>query len=166
LPLARDEFFERLHDRLRAILPPDLNGFVAHANRHQTKLHYGEPRIHYEVWLVGKTQLLEVGLHFEADPDTNLAWLEFLIAHQAELIAELGPAYELERWTASWTRLHRCLPLRPLDDAYLDEVAEELAWLIEAAQPLIAEGGSQIPPPASALAISRGHPGRDRSRRW
>ena len=55
--------------------------------------------------------------------------------HADELRAALGPAYELEDWTASWCRLHRTLPLRRLDAALAAEVGESLAALIIAAEP-------------------------------
>ena len=77
-----------------------------------------------------------------------------LAAHADELRAALGPAYELEDWTASWCRLHRTLPLRRLDETLADEVGASLAALIVAAEPLLRRLGP-APAPESAAAAGR-----------
>jgi hypothetical protein len=101
--------------------------------------HYGNPRVHYEVWLVRKTGRIEVGLHFEDERERNLRLALALAAHADVLRAAIGPEVELEEWTASWTRLHETLPLGPLTDELCDEVAARLAAIVAATQPLLAE---------------------------
>jgi hypothetical protein len=64
-------------------------------------------RLHYEVWVQRKTQRLEVGLHFEGDREWSYSCAGVLAEHAPEIAAAIGVEWELEEWTASWTRLHR-----------------------------------------------------------
>jgi hypothetical protein len=133
------EFLHAVRDRAAARLPDDLRRWTARVLYATLQAHYGNPRLHYEVWLVRKTGRIEIGLHIEADHETSRAWAMRLARHADDLRAALGPEVELEDWTASWCRLHETLPLDPLTDALCDEVAARLAALVQATQPLLAQ---------------------------
>ena len=148
VPVMRpQEFLHGVRERAAARLPDGLRGWKARVMYAALQTHYGNPRVHYEVWLVRKTGRIEVGLHFEGDKESNHAWAAFLAQHADTLRAAIGPEVELEDWTASWTRLHETLPLGALDETLCDEVAERLAAIVAATQPLLAEAGANSPRP-------------------
>ena len=153
-----EEFLSAVRERAAAQLPPDLRGWRARIMYASLQAHYGNPRVHYEVWLVRKTGRVEIGLHFEADQESNREWAGHLAGHADTLRAAIGPAVELEEWTASWTRLHETLPLGPLDDQLCDDVAGRLATIVTTTQPLLAETDANTPPP-------HGYHGPKRNRR-
>ena len=103
------------------------------------KFHYGEPAIHYEVWIQRRTDRIELGLHFEADAGRNRSYLEMLSGRFVEIQAALGPGIEPEQWTASWTRIHQGLPMGILDGALLEEVVGRIAEMMAVLQPMIQE---------------------------
>ncbi len=159
--LSTRPFLEEVRDGALAALPASLGTPHSRVVFTSLQLHFGDPRLHYEVWPVRKTGRIELGLHLEGPQEWSRALAMRLAAHADELRAALGPAYELEDWTASWCRLHRTLPLRRLDAALAAEAGEALAALIVAAEPLIRRLG---PAPAPADAAGRGR-GRRRRRR-
>ena len=78
-PMKTKEFLEVLTDLVRQQLPPELSGFQS--LRRVTsliKLYYGHPSTHYEVWVQKRRKEVEVGLHFESDPESNLCHREML----------------------------------------------------------------------------------------
>jgi hypothetical protein len=98
----------------------------------------GDPAIHYEIWVQRKTERLEIGLHFEGpDRDRNYAAAEMLASHAPEIVAAAGPEYELEEWTAQWTRLHRAFPAPALTPELAVDAADRAAALIAAMEPIL-----------------------------
>ena len=133
------EFLLRVRELAEAQLPADAPRLQERLRPSLIQLYRDDPRLHYEVWIQRKTGRIEVGLHFEGERETNYRWAEALGRHALELRARLGHGVELEEWTRSWTRLHRTLPLRKLDDELAQEVAEDLARLIQVMEPILAE---------------------------
>ena len=138
--MKTQEFLRQLPDLVRSQLPQDMKGFQTLGPiASLIKIHYGQPSIHYEVWIQRRTGRIELGLHFEADPETNRRHLEMLSSRFFEIQAGLGPEVEPEQWTKSWTRIHQSLPLEALEEAYLEKVAAKLALMIRVLQPLVQE---------------------------
>ncbi|GIW11100.1 MAG: hypothetical protein KatS3mg061_2157 [Dehalococcoidia bacterium] len=134
---TRDRFLAAMPARLRAALPPAWQEFRLRRRWNLLQFSYGNPRVHYEIWLQPPADLIELGLHLEADAATNEALL-LRIAHAAHQVREaLGPRCDLEAWTASWRRVHTVLPLTPLDEAKLTACVDWLARCISTLQPLI-----------------------------
>ncbi|MBM3947910.1 MAG: hypothetical protein FJ312_01460 [SAR202 cluster bacterium] len=104
------------------------------------KLHYGDPAVHYEVWLQRRAGLVEVGLHFEGAPDANARQLAALSRHAEEIVDSLGPTVELEQWTASWTRVHEHLRMEALDEDLLLVVSQRLAAFVRVLEPMVRAG--------------------------
>ena len=153
--LPRREFFAAVVERLPALLPEALSPFQHRAASNLLKLHYGNDRIHFEVWTDGIRGQIEIGLHFEDGPVSTAAYLTFFDDRIVELKHELGTQLELERWTPSWGHLCELLPLGRLDQAAAARVARRLAALIEALHPLVV--AASIPPERSAQpAAGRG----------
>ena len=143
--LSTREFLRRVESAALGALPPGLaRGIASRVRFSLLQLHFGDPTVHYEVWVQRRGQpagqgIIEVGLHFEGrDGDRNRALLSGLVAHAGELMDALGPRIEPEEWTKSWTRLHETLPLRePLDVQLADALGKRVALWIETCEPLL-----------------------------
>ena len=122
---------------MRPKLPDDLRGFQWQQRWSLVKLWYRVPKIHYEVWFHRRIGLIEIGLHFEADRETN----DRLLAHFEENLivakAMVSERIEAEPWDKGWARVYEMVPIAPLDDAFLEHVSTRLARLIETMEPLM-----------------------------
>lgn len=128
-----------LVNQTRKQLPRKLKNFDPRSFFTIVKLSYTNPKIHYEVWVRGQERLIEIGLHFEADQDTNDALREYFDARSFEIRANLGPRVEVEQWTNSWSRVHQVVPYKVLDAALVESVAKKLARMITVLQPMLDE---------------------------
>ena len=134
------EFLGEVVELARMQLPPELRevqviGPVASL----VKLHYGDPKVHYEVWVRRRAASVEVGLHFEGPTETNSWYLEQLSDSHSDVIASLGAEVQPEQWTASWTRVHQELPLTSLDEDMLMVVSGRLSQMVRVLEPLVRE---------------------------
>jgi hypothetical protein len=138
--LSTTEFLRRLPATVRPLLPDPLGNFQLRNRGWLVQLWYGtDPRIHYEVWVHGSRNLLELGLHCEAEAARN-EWLRRQLLHRLfELKAALGNGVEVEEWDKGWSRLYETHPLTPLDDARLADFAARVAQFIAVVQPLLDE---------------------------
>jgi hypothetical protein len=126
-------------------------------------LHYGNPSVHFELQPhVGRGQV-ELGLHFEGPVEENDRWAAAVASKTDEMLAALGPGWELEEWTASWRRLHRVFRFEKLTTELGREVAGEMTKLVTALHPLVAEAGeAYVPAPERTRPSEKGW--RDRRR--
>ena len=137
-PLKTREFLENLPELVRQQLPPELSEFHAiHPFGTLTKLHYGLPTVHYEVWIQRRKGLMEVGLHFEGDRQENLNSLELLRERSTDIRKAVGPGLEFEEWDKGWTRIHETLRLEALDMDFLVEISFKLSAMIRTLEPLL-----------------------------
>jgi hypothetical protein len=97
--------------------------------------------MHYEIWVQRKTQRLEIGLHFEGDRDRSYAAAALLAERALDVAAAVGPEYELEEWTPSWTRLHRSFSAPSLTPDLAAEAAANACDLIKGMEPLLKKVG-------------------------
>ena len=133
------EFLNHTLELTRQALPPELQGFRSRRRFTLSQLYYGNPRLHFEVWIQGKRRRLEVGLHLEADATTNAHVLKYLADRFIEIQAQTTLPLELEQWTRSWGRIHVYVPYERLDHPLAQMVAERLARMIIVLQPLVEE---------------------------
>jgi hypothetical protein len=135
-----NEFLRRLPPTIRPLLAAPLQAFQVRPQGRLLKLWYDpDPRIHYEVALYERTQQLELGLHFEADPARN-EWLRRqFVARLIELKWALGNGVEVEPWDRGWARVYETHPFAPLDEPRLEEFAPRMAAFIEAVQSMYQE---------------------------
>ena len=132
------EFLELLPDLLRQQLPPELSDFqIAHRITSLTKFYYNQPSFHYEVWIQKRRKEVELGLHFESDPDSNFEQLELLSSRAKEIHQSLGDDVEISEWDRGWTRAHVTLELDPLDDDFLVEISFRLSAMIQTFEPIL-----------------------------
>ena len=136
------EFLELLPDLVRQQLPPELNDFqVAHRITSLTKLYFDHLAVHYEVHIQRTKKEVELGLHFESDPDSNFQNLELMSQRSKAIKESLGPEVEIEEWVRGWTRVHETVPLEPLDDDFLVEISIKVSSMMRTLEPILRDSG-------------------------
>ena len=133
------DFQVTLVEQTRKQLPNTLKRFEPRSFFSIVKLSYRNPKLHYEVWVRGPERLIEVGLHLEADKETNDALREYFDARAFEIQAQLGPRVEIEQWTNSWSRVHEVVPYTTLNADLVGLLAKKLARMITVLQPMLEE---------------------------
>lgn len=118
-------------------------------------MYYDDPKIHFELQPQSARRIIELGLHFESTADVNDAWAAALARRATELIAQLGPEWELEAWTQSWRRLHRTIPFEALTASLAREVASSFARLVLVLGPIV-QSRLLVPSPSSHLPAPHG----------
>ena len=136
------EFLRQVPELLRMQLPGDLREFEFMGPwGGLVKIHYGDPSVHYEVWVQRRNRQVELGLHFEGDADSNRRHLKSLSRRFAEIREALGSEVEPEEWTRKWTRVHESVPLDALDEELLMEVTSRIALYIKVLEPMLGQAG-------------------------
>jgi hypothetical protein len=122
---------------LRAALPADLRDFRWSAYSYQAKAWFGNPDLHYEIWVRSRLRVVELGLHFEADELTNARLLAAFRARAKDVKHGLGKDARIEEWDRGWARVWEPVSLE-LDDGELrDLVAARFAAYIRALEPIV-----------------------------
>ncbi len=124
-------------NRIRQQLPRPLKTFHARSFFALVKIHYADPKIHYEFAARGAARLIEIGLHFEADKATNDALRAVFEQRAAEIKYALGARVEVEEWTAAWSRVHEVVPYTTLDEKLVESVALKTARMIATLEPMV-----------------------------
>jgi hypothetical protein len=136
--MKASEFMRAIPDATRPHLPPALREFRSATRPWLAQIHYGQPRVHYEVWTLSRRNLLELGLHFEhRTRSVNARLLDHFDAHAVAIKAELGAGVEVEPWDKGWAKVYETLPLEPFEPPYLERVAGRLAQMIAYLQPIL-----------------------------
>ena len=132
------EFLETLPDLVRQQLPPELHDFQVHPRvTSLTKIYYGRASVHYEVWIQKGRGIVELGLHFEGDPESNFRYLEQIMGYSEEIRSSLGEGIEIQQWDRGWCRVHESIKLEPLGDDFLVEVSLKLSNIVRTLEPLV-----------------------------
>ena len=140
-PMKTREFLETLPDLVRQQLPPELSGFQVHPRvTSLTKFYFQRVSVHYEVWIQRRKGIVELGLHFEGDQETNFRQLELLNGHAEEIRTCLGDGIEIGQWDRGWTRAHETISFELLTDDFLVEVSVKLSAMIRTFEPLLRAG--------------------------
>ena len=137
--LKAREFVFFCEDQALAALPPDFPRPERKVMWTILQMHFGEPGAHFEIQPSMSRSQVELGLHFEGHLERNDWWAERLARRAPELMAALGPGWELEMWTPSWRRLHRVFPFTKLTADLGREVAAELCKAMQVLGPLLIE---------------------------
>ena len=135
------EFLEVLPDLVRQQLPPELSDFqVTRRITSLTKLYFDHLAVHYEVHVQRTKKEVELGLHFESDPDSNFQYLELMSQRTKDIKESLGADVEVEEWVRGWARVHETVPLEPLDDDFLVEISIKLSSMMRTLEPILRAG--------------------------
>ncbi len=132
------EFLTEAAELVRAQLPQSLGApTVSGPVGSLVKLHYGDPKVHYEMWVRKRMGVLETGLHFEGAAEENSRCLEAMRTEFADLVSSLGPEVRAEEWDKSWTRVHRPFAFDSLDEDLLIVVAGSLSQMVRVLEPAV-----------------------------
>lgn len=132
------DFLALVDEAVRSRLGENRDGMHMRQRFGYVQYYHDDSTIHYEIWVQRKTTRIELGLHFEGpDRDRNYAIAAALADRASEVIAAIGPEYELEEWTPQWTRLHRTLPAPTLTPELAADIADEAIALITGMSPLL-----------------------------
>lgn len=127
-----------LPDLVRQQLPPEFKDFhIVGPTTSLVKLHFGDARIHYEVWIQKRKGEIELGLHFEDEPGVNASYLARLSDHSRTIQSALGPTVRTESWVKSWARVHEIVPLEPITDDFMIEISFKLSRMMRFLEPLL-----------------------------
>ncbi len=155
--LSRSAFFDGIIRSLRRELPEDLQTFRTRQSGTILKVFYEDYRIHFEVWVDKRRNVVEIGLHLEDGPASTLAILAMLDSSILEIKHILGPHLEFGRWTLSWGHAVEFLGLQPLDADFRNLVASRLRLYVETLQPLIEQAD---------ISFTENQPGNAPRRKW
>jgi hypothetical protein len=134
------DFLIAVYESTKKRLPKPLRRHQWRARFSLLQVYFETPAVHYEVWVQRKTARIEIGLHFEGDPDENFRWAATLAPRALEIQSRLGGSVELEEWTRSWTRLHETRAIDgKLDERLVEETAQRLCEFIEVLEPIVVE---------------------------
>jgi hypothetical protein len=118
-------------------VPPDLSSFQAVAYSFIAQLWFGNKQLHYEAWIRGRLGVIELGLHFEADPLTNARLFAAFRSRERTVRRALGGATRVESWDKGWARVWEPIALSPLDAPFQLRLASRLAAYITALEPIL-----------------------------
>lgn len=154
------EFLFYVEDLAVAALPKDVPKPERKVMWTILQLFWDNPQAHFELQPQPSRALIELGLHFEGPAEQNELWAQRIAERAGDIQAVLGPAWELEEWTASWRRLHRTFPFEQLTGELGREVAAEMTKAISLLWPYALVGA----PAPKAAAPGRAHRDRYRQR--
>jgi hypothetical protein len=97
----------------------------------------GNRLLHYELWMRDRMRVLEIGLHFEADPLTNARLLAAFRARERSVRRALGSATRIESWDKGWTRVWEPVALEALDERFQQEIAARLGRYVKTLEPIL-----------------------------
>ncbi|HEY8640239.1 MAG TPA: hypothetical protein VIL53_07000 [Solirubrobacterales bacterium] len=106
------------------------------ATSHMVKLWSGNKQLHYECGIYAHRKVIELGLHFEADPMTNARLLGAFRGHEKALARRLATA-RIEAWDKGWSRVWEPIPLQPLDERFSAQLVTKLARYIRVLEPIL-----------------------------
>lgn len=124
---------------MRTALPRDLKAFHWRCGHAQAKAWYGNPSLHYEVWVRGRIRVVELGLHFEADALTNARLLAAFRARAKEVKRALGAEARIEEWDKGWARVWEPISLELADDDLRERVRSRLVDYVRTLEPMLRE---------------------------
>ena len=137
------------------IVGSELGALTASTGFGLIKLHYGNPKLHYEANHQTRSQTIEIGLHFEADRFTNARLLGAFRVHQKKIQRALKNA-RLEEWDKGWTRIWEPLVYEELDAKLQSDVADRLARYIRVLEPMLRdELPADVPWTLSTARVSK-----------
>ncbi len=139
--LSQNKFLQTLPEVVVPALPAHLQGIkVKQPWSWLVQLHYGEPRLHYEVSRLRGGRGWELGFHCEArDKALNRYLLQGFRRHLFEIKDSLGESIEAEMWDRGWTKIYEVYPEGEMTKAYQQLLARRLVKIITCLHPIFVE---------------------------
>lgn len=108
-------------------------------------VHYGEPRLHYEIAKASYRDGWEIGFHCEArDKHLNRVLLDGFRRYLFEIKETLGESIEAEMWDRGWTKIYEVYPEADLTTDYQQKIGGRLADIIVCLHPIYVELRSTV----------------------
>ncbi|MEK6227272.1 MAG: hypothetical protein AABM40_13400 [Chloroflexota bacterium] len=130
-------FLRGVVDVVHEEVPTDFSPIHSTAHSNMAKLWSGNKQLHYEAWIRDRLGVIELGLHFEADPLTNARLLAAFRARERAVHRALGADVRIETWDRGWARVWESVALATLDRAFLERVGGRIAAYVTALEPLL-----------------------------
>ncbi|HZP95663.1 MAG TPA: hypothetical protein VFC31_04910 [Candidatus Limnocylindria bacterium] len=127
--------FRAIPASLRHTLPADLRDFRWKSTSWMAKAWYGNPALHYEIWVRHHAKVVEVGLHFEADELTNARLLGAFRSRAKQVKRALGAGVRIEEWDRGWSRVWE--PFALGDDGVGERVGQRFEAYVAALEPIL-----------------------------
>lgn len=131
--------FRAIPALMREELPVELRDFQWQATSWMAKAWYGNKDLHYEIWVRAHAKVVELGLHFEADPLTNARLHGAFRARAKQVFRALGADARIEEWDKGWCRVWQPFALADVDDAYARTIKTRFVEYVRALEPILRE---------------------------
>lgn len=132
-------YLRELPRAMRADVPRELGAFRWRCSGGQAKAWYGNPSLHYEIWVRGRLHVVELGLHFEADALTNARLLAAFRARAKEVKRGLGADARIEEWDKGWARVWEPISLELAGEELRARVRSRLVDYMRTLEPMLRE---------------------------
>jgi hypothetical protein len=130
-------FLRGVVERVEEEIPADFPPIHSTAYSSMAQIWSGNKQLHYEAWIRGRLGVIELGLHFEADPLTNARLLAAFRARERAIHRALGADVRIERWDRGWARVWEPVVLAELDRAFLERISDRIGAYVTALEPLL-----------------------------
>ncbi len=133
-------FVKMVPEVARGHLPGHLQHFKVLLMPWLSQVYYDDKRLHYELVKLPSRfseNRLELGLHFESkDRALNETLRAGFDRYLYEVKDALGDDWSAEPWDRGWTKIYTTFSYPVLDEAFLEEMAQQLARTIQVMQPI------------------------------
>ncbi len=139
-PIKVSSFVKTVPEQARGYLPRDLQKFKVLLMPWLSQMYYENKLLHYELVKLPSRyseNRFELGLHFESkDRALNERLLAGFDRYLYEVREALGDNWCAEPWDRGWTKVYTTFDYEVLDDAFAEEMAQQLAHTIQILQPI------------------------------
>ena len=129
--------FRGIPPLLREEVPANLGAFQWNATNWQAKAWFGNKALHYEIWVRYQARVVELGLHFEADPLTNARLLGAFRSRAKDVTRALGKDARIEEWDKGWTRVWEPFALEKLEPAFAELIQTRFVDYVRVLEPIV-----------------------------
>jgi hypothetical protein len=138
-------FLRQVADELPSHLPPRLREFEAEQWGRYYKVWYREKKIHFEVQFL-RNGRLEIGLHLEADAETNERLASDLSKKRAAIRTALGDDAKFREFGPGWRSISETWSGGDMrGEEAATEAASRLGEYVTALSPLLATAANVAP---------------------
>jgi len=138
-------FLRQVADELPSHLPPKLRSFEGEQWGRYYKVWYREKKIHFEVQFL-RNGRLEIGLHFEADAETNERLASTLSKKKAAIRSALGDDAKFREFGPGWRSVAETWSGGDMrSEEAATEAAARLGEYVAALSPMLVTAGNATP---------------------
>ena len=136
-PIRPRTYLQAVAFAVREAAPAVLGEIQHQARGSLAKWWYGNQALHYESTVRARQNIIEIGLHFEADELTNARLLAAFRAHAKPIARRLGEV-RIEGWDRGWARVWEPIALtEPPGVRNGTAVGKRLAAYVSVLEPIL-----------------------------